>query len=74
MKILLLMIALQFPVDMLILFKDGTESNETVERSICEELNEAGADPDKLLYAYYPPSGQLKQILMVLCRGDQDNE
>lgn len=68
------MIALQQPVDMLIVFKDGTEANELVERSICEELNEAGSDPDKLLYAYYPPSGQLKQILMVLCRGEKDLE
>lgn len=71
-KMLPLFISLQQPVDMLIIFRDGTEASELVERSVCESLNEASGDPDKLLYAYSVAG--LKQILMVLCRGDGDVE
>lgn len=59
---------------MLMIFSDGTETEELVERSVCENINLAGGDPDKVVYAYYPPSGQLKRILMVLCRGETDLE
>jgi hypothetical protein len=62
------------PVSMFLAFTDGSSYDEQVERKVCEEMNEASGDPDKILFAFWPPTGQLKQVVMVICRGKDDLE
>jgi hypothetical protein len=69
-----LALTLAMTVQMFVAFPDGTSYTEEVARKVCEDLNEASGDPDKVLYLYDPNSGDVKRIVMVICRGENDDE
>ncbi len=72
--LLILALSLSFGDSVLMhaMFADGTELEERVARSVCEQMNEATGD--QLVFVYYPDTKRLKQVVLVICRGENDSE
>lgn len=65
MLVLALLTTLQ--IQMFVAFSDGTSFDEMVSTQTCTEMSEATSDPDKLVFAYFPPTNELKRIVLVIC-------